>query len=182
MTNLSIFHAELAIDSKITGVSSEQLAERFLHFFSILSAIPLRKIESQVLDTSGENRLDLEIRFKRVQFRRQYAATLISRLWRHYFNLQSYDNWKPIYLNNPSVACAKLRENFQRGEVFRKFYERRKQENGGYDIFLDCPVTDPNHRIGMGGANVQVVRNGIHCKPNFDEYNTLVQTQLAVVQ
>jgi hypothetical protein len=182
MTNLSIFHAELSIDSTFAGVSPEQLAGRFLHFYSVVSGIPLRKIESQVLDTSGENRLDLEIRFKRVQFRRQYAATLISRLWRHYFNLQSYDNWKPIYLSNPSVACAKLRENFQRGEVFRKFYERRKQENGGYDIFLDTPVTDPNHRIGMGGANVQVVRNGIHCKPNFDEYNTLVQTQLAVVQ
>jgi len=181
MTNLSIFHAELAIDSKITGVSSEQLAERFLHLFSVVSAIPLRKMDWKVLDTSGEDRLDLEIRFKRVQFRRQYAATLISRLWRHYFNLQSYNNWKPSYLSNPSVACDALRQNFQRGEVFRKFYERRKQENGGYDIFLDTPVTDPNHRIGMGGANVQVVQDGIHRKSSFDGY-TFAQPPLAVVQ
>lgn len=161
MTNLAIFHAKLFVEFKTTGVSPEQLAERFLHFFSVISAIPIRKMEWKVLEGSNETQLDLEIRFKRVQFRRQYAATLISRLWRHYFNLQSFDNWKPNYLNNPSVACDTLRQNFQRGEVFRKFYERRKQENGGFDVFLNCPVTDPNHRIGMGRAEVTVVRDGI---------------------
>jgi len=161
MTNLAIFHAELSIESKPTGVSPEQLAERFLHFFSMISAIPLRKLEWKVLEGSGDTQLNMEIRFKRVQFRRQYAACLISRLWRHYFNLQSYSNWKSVYLNNPSVACDTLRQNFLRGEVFRKFYERRKQETGGFDVFLNCPVTDPNHRIGMGRAEVTVVRVGI---------------------
>jgi len=161
MTNLAIFHAELSIESKPTGVSPEQLAERFLHFFSMISAIPLRKLEWKVLEGSGDTQLNMEIRFKRVQFRRKYTACLISRLWRYYFNPQSYLNWKASYLLNPSQSCTKLRENFARGEVFRKFYERRKQETGGYDIFLDCPVTDPNHRIGLGRAQVTVVRDGI---------------------
>ena len=181
MTNISIFRAELAIDWKTSGVSSQQLGEMFLHFCSVISAIPLRKMECSVMESSSDSHLDLEIRFKRVQFRRKYTACLISRLWRYYFNPQSYLNWKASYLLNPSQSCTKLRENFARGEVFRKFYERRKHETGGYDIFLDCPVTDPNHRIGMGAANVHVVQDGIHRKSSFDGY-TFVQPPLAVVQ
>ena len=168
MTNISIFNAELGIDCKLTGVSSEQLAEWFLHVCSVVSAIPLRKMEWKVLENSSESRLDLEIRFKHVQFRRKYTASLISRLWKHYFNPQSYLNWKTSYVQNPSQSCAKLRECFQRGEVFRKFYDRRKQENGGYDIFLDCSVTDLNHRIGLGRADVSVVQDGISKKKGLE--------------
>lgn len=162
MQNLSIFRAKLAFECRISGVSPEQLAERFLHLFSIVSGIPLRKIEWQVLDTSNEDRLELEIRFKRVQFRRKHTASLISRLWRHYFNPDSYNNWKPGYLKNPSLACDKIRESFQRGEVFRKFYERKNMQLGGYDIFINSPITDPNARAGLGKASVTVVKNGIN--------------------